>query len=51
MTDAQMGLSITTPVITVFAIALYRMGVLQRTSAVAVVLAAIVIAVGQFLQR
>ena len=51
MTDAQMGLSIATPVITVFAIALYRMGVLQRTGAVSAVLAAIAIAVGLFLQK
>ncbi|WP_167347738.1 MULTISPECIES: hypothetical protein [Rhizobium] len=51
MTDAQMGLSIATPVITVFAIALYQMGVLQRTGAVAAILATIAIAVGQFLQR
>jgi len=30
MTDAQIGLSIATPVIVTFAIALFRMGVLRR---------------------
>ncbi|HWT57654.1 MAG TPA: hypothetical protein VN284_07350 [Rhizobium sp.] len=45
MTDAQIGLSIATPVIVTFTIALYRMGV------VSAVLAAIAIAASFFLQR
>ncbi|QPB24600.1 hypothetical protein [Rhizobium sp. 007] len=44
MTDAQIGLSIVTPVIVLFAIALYRMGVLQRTGIVSSAQAAIAIA-------
>ncbi|EJB05973.1 hypothetical protein FHX14_004519 [Rhizobium sp. BK619] len=51
MTDAQIGLSIATPVIVTFAIALFRMGVLQRTGVVTAVLAAIAIATSLFLQR
>lgn len=51
MTDAQIGLSIATPVIIVFAIALYRMGVLQRTGTISAILASIAIAASLFLQR
>jgi hypothetical protein len=51
MTDAQIGLSIATPVIVLFAITLYRMGVLQRTGVVSAVIAAIAIAASLFLQR
>ena len=51
MTDAQIGLSIATPVIVIFAVTLYRMGVLQRTGVVSAVLAAVVIAASLFLQR
>ncbi|ANL49161.1 hypothetical protein AMC87_PA00169 (plasmid) [Rhizobium phaseoli] len=51
MTDAQIGLSIATPVIIVFAIALYRMGVLQRIGTISAVLASIAIAASLFLQR
>jgi hypothetical protein len=51
MTDAQIGLSIATPVIMIFAITLYRMGVLQRTGVVSAVIAAGAIAASLFLQR
>jgi len=51
MTDAQIGLSVATPVIIVFAVTLYRMGVLQRTGVVSAVVAAIAIAASLFLQR
>ncbi|MBB5577317.1 MULTISPECIES: hypothetical protein [Rhizobium] len=51
MTDAQIGLSIATPVIVVFALALYRMGVLQRTGVVSAVLAAVAIAASLYMQR
>jgi hypothetical protein len=51
MSDAQIGLSIATPVIVIFAIMLYRMGVLQRTGVVTAVIAAIAIAASLFLQR
>ncbi|ANL30489.1 hypothetical protein AMC90_PB00171 (plasmid) [Rhizobium phaseoli] len=51
MTNAQIGLSIATPVIIVFAIALYRMGVLQRMGTISAVLASIAIAASLFLQR
>jgi len=51
MSDAQIGLSIATPVIVIFAIALHRMGVLQRTGVVTAVIAAIAIAASLFPQR
>ncbi|MBB4233102.1 hypothetical protein ACDY96_08270 [Rhizobium mongolense] len=51
MTDAQMGLSIVTQVIMLFAIAIYRMGVLQRTGIVSAAQAAIAIAASLFLRR
>lgn len=51
MTDAQIGLSVATPVIVAFAIMLYRMGVVQRSGVVTAVLAAVVIAASLFLQR
>ncbi|MBB4279262.1 hypothetical protein [Rhizobium mongolense] len=51
MTDAQIGLSVATPVIILFAITLNRMGVLQRGATLAAVLAAVVIAASLFLQR
>ncbi len=51
MSDAQIGLLIATPVIVIFAIMLYRMGVLQRTGVVTAVIAAIAIAASLFLQR
>jgi hypothetical protein len=51
MTDAQIGLSIATPVIMIFAITLYRMGVLQRSGVVSAVIAAGAIAASLFLQR
>ncbi len=51
MTDAQIELSVATPVIVAFAIMLYRMGVVQRSGVVTAVLAAVVIAASLFLQR
>lgn len=51
MSDAQIGLSIATPVIVIFAITLYRMGVLQRAGVATAVIAAIAIAASLFLQR
>ncbi|MBY3129747.1 hypothetical protein CO662_34315 [Rhizobium anhuiense] len=51
MTDAQTGLSIATPVIVIFAIALYRMGVLQRAGVISAVIATVGIAASLFLQR
>lgn len=51
MTDAQIGLSVATPVIVAFAIMLYRMGVVQRSGVVTAVLAAVAIAASLFLQR
>lgn len=51
MTDAQIGLSVATPVIVMFAITLYRMGVLQRSGVLSAVFAAIGIAASLFLQR
>ena len=38
MNDAQIGLSVATPIIIIFALVLYRMGVLQRTGTCAAVL-------------
>ncbi|MDR6756306.1 hypothetical protein J2Y48_001596 [Mycoplana sp. BE70] len=51
MSDAQAGLLVATPVIVAFAIALHRMGVLQRYSAVAAVLFSVAIAAVLFLQQ
>jgi len=51
MTDAQIGLSIATPIIVVFALILYRMGVLQRSGTVSAVLASVAIAAVLFLDR
>ena len=51
MTDAQIGLSLATPIIVVFAIALHRMGVLQRYSAVSAVIFSVAIAVVLFVQQ
>ncbi|MBP1883829.1 hypothetical protein [Sinorhizobium mexicanum] len=51
MTDAQIGLSVATPIIIVFALVLHRMGVLQRTGTVSAVLFSIAIAVVLFLDR
>lgn len=51
MTDAQIGLSVATPIIVIFALILYRMGVLQRTGTVSAVLASVAIAVVLFLDR
>ncbi|MBB4186462.1 MULTISPECIES: hypothetical protein [Sinorhizobium] len=51
MTDAQIGLSVATPIIIVFALVLHRMGVLQRAGTVSAVLFSIAIAVVLFLDR
>lgn len=44
MSNAQVGLSVATPIIVGFALLLYRMGVLQRTGAASAVLASLAIA-------
>lgn len=49
MTDAQIGLSVATPIIVGFAILLYRMGVLQRAGTVSAVLASVAIATVLFI--
>ena len=51
MSDAQAGLLVATPIIIVFAIALYRMGVLQRYSAVSAVVFSVAIAAVLFVQQ
>lgn len=49
MTDAQLGLSVATPIIIGFALLLYRMGVLQRTGAISAIVFSIGIATVLFL--
>lgn len=44
MTDAQVGLALATPIIVVFAGVLYRMGVLQKTGALAAILCSLAVA-------
>lgn len=51
MNDAQVGLSIATPILIGFAIALYRMGVLQRSGAALAVIASLAIAASLFLTQ
>lgn len=51
MNDAQIGLAVATPVIIGFALALYRMGVLQRTGAALAVAASLAIAASLFLTQ
>jgi hypothetical protein len=51
MNDAQIGLVITTPIIAIFSTALYKMGVLQRYSAIAAVIVSVAIAVFLFTQQ
>ncbi|MEI2298256.1 hypothetical protein [Ensifer sp. MJa1] len=51
MTDAQIGLSVATPIIIVFALVLYRMGVLQRGATLSAVLSSIAVAIVLFLDR
>jgi hypothetical protein len=48
MSDAQIGLVMATPLIIIFSIMLYRMGVLRPTGTIAAVALSIVIAVGLF---
>ncbi|PLU70627.1 hypothetical protein BMJ22_24775 [Sinorhizobium medicae] len=51
MSDAQIGLSVATPIIIIFALVLYRMGVLQRTGTAAAVLASLACAAVLFIER
>ncbi len=51
MNDAQVGLAIATPILIGFALALYRMGVLQRNGAALAVTASLVIAMSLFLTQ
>jgi hypothetical protein len=44
MSDAQTGLIVATPIIVIFALVLYRMGVLQRGGALTAVLMSVAIA-------
>lgn len=48
MTEAQTGLALATPIIIGFAIALYRMGVLQRTGTLIAVASSLIIATSLF---
>jgi hypothetical protein len=47
MSDAQVGLLVATPIIVIFALALYRMGVLRLSGAIAAV--AMSVAIGAVL--
>jgi hypothetical protein len=49
VTDAQLGLSVATPIIIAFALLLYRMGVLQGTGAISAIVFSIGIATVLFL--
>ncbi|WP_378941145.1 hypothetical protein [Mesorhizobium sp. ANAO-SY3R2] len=51
MTNAQIGLSVATPIIVGFALLLYRMGVLQRAGAASAVLASVAIAAVLFFNQ
>lgn len=51
MTDAQVGLTLVTPIIIGFAIMLYRMGVLQRGGTISAVVASIAIATVLFVSQ
>jgi hypothetical protein len=51
MTDAQLGLVVTTPIIIVFALGLRRMGVLGSSGTVTAVLASALIAAALFLTQ
>ncbi|MBD9651426.1 hypothetical protein JVX98_00350 (plasmid) [Ensifer sp. PDNC004] len=51
MTDAQIGLSVATPIIIVFALVLHRMGVLQRGATLSAILSSVAIAIVLFLDR
>jgi hypothetical protein len=44
VTDAQTGLAVATPIIVIFAVALYRMGVLRLTGTVSAVALSVAIA-------
>jgi hypothetical protein len=51
VTDAQAGLLMATPLILVFAVALYRMGVLRLTGTISAVSMSLAIAVVLFLTQ
>ncbi len=51
MNDAQIGLSVATPIIIVFAFMLHRMGVLQRGGLFAAILCSMAIATVLFLNQ
>ncbi|RWB26204.1 hypothetical protein [Mesorhizobium sp.] len=51
MTEAQFGLSAATPIIIIFALVLYRMGVLQKTGTLSAILCSVAIAAVLFLDR
>jgi len=51
MTDAQIGLAVSTPIIVLFSIALHKMGVLQRYSTIAAVVASVAIAAVLYTQQ
>lgn len=51
MTDAQVGLTLATPIIIGFAIMLYRMGVLQRGGTISAVVASLAIATVLFVSQ
>ncbi|TGV81726.1 hypothetical protein EN788_64240 [Mesorhizobium sp. M2D.F.Ca.ET.145.01.1.1] len=51
MSSAQIGLSVTAPIIVGFALLLYRIGVLQRTGAASAILVSIAIAAVLFFNQ
>ncbi len=51
MTDAQIGLVVTTPIIIIFALALRRMGVLRTASMATAVVASVAIATVLYLTQ
>ncbi len=51
MTDAQVGLVLATPLIVIFAVMLYRMGVLRLTGTISAVAMSVAIAVVLFLTQ
>ena len=51
MNDAQIGLLISAPLLILFALMLYRMGILQRTGTVLAVSSSVLIAASLFLNQ
>jgi hypothetical protein len=51
VTDAQTGLAVAAPIIVIFAVALYRMGVLRLTGTVSAVVLSVAIAAILFFTR